>query len=302
MKVLVTGANGQLARSLGEARLPENWQLNALGRPQLDLLLPDTISKSFDRFEPHLVINTAAYTNVDQAEAEEELARKINADGAGHIAQICERHGIPLIHISTDYVFDGTKIHPYREDDFVAPTSAYGRSKLAGEQRVADTCARYIILRTAWLYSSFGRNFVETMLRLAVTRDEIKVVDDQFGNPTYAPDLADCIVAMAGQIFQDRYEDIPWGIYHAAGTGDASWYDVACETFIQSKQIGGPVTEIHPIRASEFPSPAKRPANSRLDCSKLDKNFGLRLPSWQVNIAECVRRLHNDKLRTSSDI
>ena len=234
MKILVTGANGQLARSLAGADLPENWQIHALARPQIDLVIPETISKSFDQVEPHLVINTAAYTDVNKAETEEELAHKINAVGAGNLAQVCERHNVPLIHISTDYVFDGGKKNPYKEDDPVAPTSAYGRTKLAGEQRVADACDQHFILRTAWIYSPFGKNFVKTMLGLAATRDDINVVDDQFGNPTYALDLANCIVAMGKQIFQNRREDIPWGIYHAAGTGDANWYDVACEIFIQS--------------------------------------------------------------------
>ena len=200
MKVLVIGAQGQLARSLLEVAKSADTSVVAVGRPQLDLLKPDTVSRAIEDAASDVVINTAAYTAVDKAEAEPELAYAINAEGAGRVAEACARKNIPLIHISTDYVFNGALARPYREDDQTAPLGVYGQSKLEGERRVADVWQRHVILRTAWVYSPFGHNFVKSMLRLAANQAEIGVVDDQIGNPTYAPHLAAGILAVARQI------------------------------------------------------------------------------------------------------
>ena len=200
MKVLVIGAQGQLARSLLEFAKSADISVVAVGRPELDLLKPTTVARAIEDAASDVVINTAAYTAVDKAEAEPELAYAINAEGAGRVAEACARKNIPLIHISTDYVFNGALARPYREDDQAAPLGVYGQSKLEGERRVADVWQRHIILRTAWVYSPFGHNFVKSMLRLAANRSEIGVVDDQVGNPTYAPHLAAGILAVARQI------------------------------------------------------------------------------------------------------
>jgi dTDP-4-dehydrorhamnose reductase len=210
------------------------------------------------------------------------------------MAEACEQRGIPLIHISTDYVFDGSKPAPYVECDPVAPLGAYGLSKLEGEQRVAAACRRHIILRTAWVLSPYSHNFVKTMLRLGLRRAEIGVVDDQIGNPTYAPHLAIAILTIAHIHLVKDGGGLPWGVYHAAGAGEASWCDVARAVFLQSSRIEGPSPRVRPITTAEYPTPARRPANSRLDCSKLARTFGIRLPDWRVGIAECVLLLSLD--------
>lgn len=267
-------------------------EMIAAGRPQLDLAEPATIAMVIGQVEPDVVVNAAAYTAVDKAEQEPERAQIVNAGGAGHIAAACQRRGIPLIHLSTDYVFDGSKDAAYVETDPVAPLGAYGRSKLEGERRIAAACSHHVILRTSWVVSPYGNNFVKTMLRLAETHPEIGVVNDQTGTPTYAPHLAGAILSIAAHLHQSAGG--LWGIYHAAGTGEATWHDVACEVFAQSAQLGGRVTKVRPITTSAYPTPAARPKNSRLDCGKLDRQFGLRLPDWRLGIAACVRALAAD--------
>ena len=288
---MVTGRAGQLAQSLVEAAACRRVDVVAVGRPDLDLADRASIEASIARVAPSIVVNAAAYTAVDKAESEPEQARAINADGAQHVAAQCERLGIPLIHISTDYVFDGRKAGPYLEDDDVGPTGVYGHSKLEGERRVASACSRSIILRTAWVYSPFGHNFVKTMLRLAAARPEIAVVDDQIGCPTYAPHLADAVLAVAERVLTDLPNREPWGIYHAAGQGEASWCTFAREIFQCSARLGGPTAEVRAITTAEYPTAARRPANSRLDCGKLARTLGVRLADWRVGAADCVGRL-----------
>lgn len=294
MKVLVTGCEGQLARSLMLAAAPASIEVAMLGRPQLDLAVPASIGPAIDSAAPDLVVNAAAYTAVDKAETEPELTTTINGTGAGLVAGACERRGIAIIHISTDYVFDGSKATPYVETDPVAPLGAYGRSKYAGEEHVAAACTRHIILRTAWVISPYGQNFVKTMLRLAATRAELGVVADQIGTPTYAPHLADAVLAIAARLASHRVETMSWGIYHAAGTGEATWCDLARETFRLSATLGGPSARVRAVTTADYPTPAKRPANSRLDCSKLASNYGVRLPDWHEGLADCVKRLFED--------
>ena len=265
--------------------------LVALGRPELDITNIDTLEAAFTAHQPTLVVNCAAYTGVDTAESEEQQAMAVNAEGARFVAEICARNAIPLLHISTDYVFDGTKSLPYCESDPTGPAGVYGLSKLHGEINVTEVCSRHIILRTAWVHSPFGNNFVKTMLRLASERDDVSVVDDQFGCPTYAPHLAETILEVAHQVLDEQYAQEPWGVYHAVGAGETSWYEFAREVFKQSVRFGGPNSKVHPISTADYPTPAKRPENSRLDCSALKNRFALALPDWRSGVEQCARRL-----------
>ena len=290
LKLLVTGREGQLAKSLLECNSPAT-RVIALGRPELDLGDPPSIRRALDVHRPDIVVNAAAYTHVDDAEKEPDKAFRINARGAGCVAEACAAAGIPLIHVSTDYVFDGEKPSAYVENDATGPLNVYGRSKLAGEQAVSEACPRHIILRTGWIHSSFGRNFVTTMLRLAETRSEIAVIDDQHGTPTYAPDLAEAILAIAQHVV-DRDEGLDlWGVYHISAEGETTWCGLAKEVFRHATDCGGPTASVRPIPTSEYPTPARRPASGRLDAGKLARTFGLRLPHWTTGVARCVRRL-----------
>jgi len=291
MKVLVIGAKGQLTRSLIGAKKPVGVEIVAIGRPACDLFLPDTVARTFDLIGPKLVVNTAAYTNVDNAESEQELAHAVNAEGAAVVARACNVRDIPLIHISTDYVFDGSKREPYVEDDLVGPLGVYGCTKLEGELAVAKTCAQHIVLRTAWIISPFGHNFVKTMLRIAEDRTEIGVVADQIGSPTYAPHLASAILEICQSIVTRHEGQISWGTYHAAGTGEATWCDLAREVFLRSKNLGGSYAVVRPIETAAYPTAACRPANSCLSSAKLARVFGISLPSWQDGVRECVAQL-----------
>lgn len=291
MRLLIAGWQGQLARALVEAAAarPEIKAV-ALGRPGLDLVRPGTIHATLADTRPDIVINTAAYTAVDKAEQEETAAMALNAEGAGLIAAAAAKRGAAIIHISTDYVFDGAKPTPYVETDPTGPINAYGRSKLAGEQAVADVNPHHLILRTAWVHSPFGANFVKTMLRVGRERAEVRVVDDQTGSPTYAPHLARAILDIAAKVIAAG-DGTPWGVYHAAGSGTVSWCGLAREVFAQSARRGGPIPTVTAIPTSAYPTPARRPANSRLDCGKLATTFGVRLPDWQVGVEDCVTRL-----------
>jgi dTDP-4-dehydrorhamnose reductase len=262
----------------------------AIGRPALDLCEPGTIEQALTDVRPDIVINTAAYTAVDKAESEPARAFALNRDGAGMLAAAAARRGIPIIHLSTDYVYDGLKPGPYVETDEPGPRSVYGHSKLDGERAVQAANPKHIILRTAWVFSPVGQNFVKTMLRLAGERDRVRVVGDQQGSPTYAPHLVAAILDVAAQVTNGDGED-RWGVYHAAGAGTASWYDLACEVFKRSAALNGPAIPVDPIATADYPTAAARPANSRLDCSKLQRNFGVALPEWQSGVEACVGRL-----------
>jgi dTDP-4-dehydrorhamnose reductase len=290
MKLLVTGTSGQLAQSLLAAGLAEGVDVVALRRPQLDLTVPGTIRAALADARPDIVVNAAAYTAVDKAEGEPDLAMSVNATGAGELAAQCARAGVPIIHVSTDYVFDGTSSAPYREDDATAPINAYGRSKLAGEVQVARANPRHVIVRTSWIYSPYGINFVRTMLRLAQSRSEVGVVDDQWGAPTYAPHLAQAILSIARQLPRTA-DGGPWGVFHAAGGGEATWCGFAREIFALAAERGLKVPEVKAIATVDYPTPARRPGNSRLDCSKLAAVFGVVMPEWQAGARACVERL-----------
>jgi dTDP-4-dehydrorhamnose reductase len=288
VRILVTGREGQVARSLAE-RARGN-ELVFAARPDFDLADPASIERIVAAANPDLVISAAAYTAVDKAEDEPDLAMSINGEAPGVLARAAARAGARVLHLSTDYVFDGTLGRPYREDDPVAPIGAYGASKLAGEQAIAASGARYAILRTAWVYSPFGSNFVRTMLRLAESRDALDVVEDQRGNPSSALDIAGALMAVVGtwQANPARGAD---AIYHVAGTGETDWAGFARTVFALSAARGGPSAEVRGIPASGYPTRARRPANSRLDCEKFAATFGWRAPDWRRSTEQVIARL-----------
>jgi dTDP-4-dehydrorhamnose reductase len=298
MRVIVIGKEGQVARAMGECAAAHGAQAVLLGRPRLDLADSSGIEDILRETGGDLIVNTAAYTAVDQAEQEPELADAINGVGAGVVAGTAAAMGIPLVHLSTDYVFDGTLDRPYKEDDAVRPLGAYGRSKLLGETAVAAETGDHAILRTAWIYSPFGKNFVKTMLRLAKEREEIGVVADQVGSPTSALDLAGGILTVGRNLLENPQDGGLRGVFHMAGTGFASWADFASEIFALSARLGGPAARVRPIATADFPTPARRPANSRLDGTKLGTIHGVTLPPWRDSLASCLERLVREMPRS----
>lgn len=288
MKILVTGREGQVARSLAERNSAH--ELVFAARPDFDLADPVGIARTIMDTKPDLIVSAAAYTAVDQAEDEPELARLINGTAPGHIGRAAADIGAAVLHLSTDYVFDGSGEQAWREDDPTGPIGVYGATKLAGEEALAMSGATYAILRTAWVYSPFGNNFVKTMLRLAGSRDALNVVHDQFGNPTSALDIADALLAVADCWSKDPDRGAN-ETYHFAGTGSTSWADFARAIFAESAQHGGPSCAVTGIPASEYPTKAARPANSRLDSAKFAETFGHSAPRWQDSLSETVVRL-----------
>ncbi len=285
MRILVFGRVGQLGSALAELLSPSHETI-FLDQPEINLVDADTVPTHVAAHAPDLVINAAAYTAVDKAESEPELAQAINACAPEAMASACAVAGIPLLHYSTDYVFDGNASTPYCETAPVAPCSVYGASKLAGERAVVKANDRHIILRTAWLYSHVGHNFLKTMLRLAAERKPVRVVDDQVGSPTYAWDLAQASVAVVEALAQDR--DDVYGIFHATNTGVTSWHGFAEQIF---KSAGCDPVELTPIPTEAYPTPAPRPAYSVLSCDRLAEVFGVRMPAWQDALARCIARL-----------
>jgi dTDP-4-dehydrorhamnose reductase len=282
--ILVTGGSGQLASALAAATVPVCLR----GRPAFDFDRPETIAAAFDEANPWLVVNAAAYTAVDAAEKDADAAYRANRDGPAELARLCEVAGIPLIHISTDYVFDGDKGEPYVETDPVAPQCVYGASKLAGEAAVLAACRRVVVLRTSWVYAPTGRNFVRTMLTLGRTRDRLTVVADQKGCPTTAADLAAAILEIAAHIAAAGWQEKFGGVFNAAGTGWTTWHGLASAVFAEAARHGAPAPIVDPITTADWPTPAKRPADSRLDCTKLATVFGVRLPDWQPSLARTI--------------
>jgi dTDP-4-dehydrorhamnose reductase len=261
------------------------------GRAEVDLLNPASIDRALADFRPDVVINPAAYTAVDKAEAEPEQAFAINCDGAKAVAAAAARQGAPIIHFSTDYVYDGTKAGAYVESDPVAPQGVYGRSKLAGELAVAAANLRHIVLRTSWVYAPFGNNFVRTILRLAAERDQLRVVDDQLGCPTYAPDIADAVLAIAAKSSGKGWRSEYAGVTHLAGPDELTWCCFAREIVRQSAARGGNTVHVDPITTADYPTPAARPANSRLSTVRLQSMFDIRMRSMESSLANCLDRL-----------
>ena len=282
-RIVVTGREGQLVRSLLERGVGR--PIVALGRPDLDLEVEGSARAAILAARPDVVINAAAYTNVDGAEDEPDRAMRINGVAAGEVAAAAYQIVAPVVHISTDYVFDGTSTRPYFEDDPTNPLGAYGRSKLLGESLVREANPRHAIVRTAWVYSPFGRNFLKTMMKLAESRDKLSVVGDQHGNPTSALDLADGLLALIDA-------GVPQGeTYHLAGTGSASWADFARHIFAHCALRDLPGAEVTPIATADYPTKAARPSNSRLDCTRFKAAFAYFMPAWQSSVADVIDRI-----------
>lgn len=291
MRIFVTGWQGQVARALLEqAPSSPSVAVCSVGRPALDVSDPKSVDRALSDISPTVVINTAAYTAVDKAESEPDRAFALNRDGARQVALATARRGIPIIHLSTDYVFDGTKGTAYIESDETSPRTVYGQSKLAGERAIADTNPNHIILRTAWVFSPFGSNFLKTMLRRAKEQERLEVVADQRGSPTYAPHLATLILEVARRA-TTKDPDGLWGTYHLAGGGSATWHALAVEIMAQAASRALPSREVEPVASSRFPAVAPRLANAELDCGKIAREHGLALPPWQQGVAEALSRL-----------
>lgn len=287
MRLVVTGLTGQVSCAL-QAATGQGIEVIAAGRPGLDLLHPGGIAARLAALRPDVVVNAAAYTAVDLAETERDAAFAVNGAGAGAVAQAAAQLGVPVIQISTDYVFDGTMNRPYRETDGVAPANVYGHSKLAGERAVAAATDNHAILRTSWVYAAEGKNFVATMLRLAETRDEIGVVSDQHGAPTFAPDIADAVIAVAQNLVAEPQNRRLRGIFHMTGAGETTWAGFAEAIFTEAKLRDLPQARVRQIRTADFPTPARRPANSRLDCRLLSSAHGITLPDWRNALHRCM--------------
>ncbi|MEO6612817.1 MAG: dTDP-4-dehydrorhamnose reductase [Chitinophagaceae bacterium] len=281
-KILVTGSNGQLGKEIKQAAtLYPQFEFHFLSKEELPIHQADQVRNFFSNYHPQYVINCAAYTAVDKAEQEKELAFRVNGEAAGVLAVVCKEKDARFIHISTDYVFDGRATVPYKEDDPPNPQTVYGASKLEGEKKVLQNHPGSIIIRTSWVYSEFGKNFVKTILKLLQGKKEISVVNDQLGSPTYAADLAELILfIIASQQWQP-------GIYHFSNEGVISWYDFAeC-----IRELSGSSCKINPVSTSRYPTPAKRPAYSALDKTKIRQVYGISLKKWQDSVAECLVKL-----------
>lgn len=280
--MLVFGRSGQVAQEL--ARLVPDAHF--LGRDEADLADPQAAAAQVAKYQPDVVINAAAYTAVDRAETDIELARSVNATAPGAIALAAAQLRIPFLHISTDYVFDGSGNAPRREDDPTGPLGVYGETKLAGEQAVAAAGGCWAILRTSWVFSAHGSNFVKTMLRLGAERSELGIVADQIGAPTPAADIARALIVMAVRM---QKTDSPQGVYHFAGAPDVSWADFAREIFHQADLP----CRVRDIATTDYPTPARRPHNSRLDCTKLARDFGIERPDWRIGLSQVLQDLRN---------
>jgi len=283
-KILVTGGTGQLASALARLR-PRS--VVVAGRPGFDFDRPETIPATIRASRPALVINAAAWTAVDAAEAEPEAADRANHTGPALLAATCKDQFIPLIHVSTDYVFDGLKGAPYVETDPTSPTGIYGATKLAGETAVLAAHPDAVVLRTSWVYAGTGKNFVLTMLNAAKRAPRLRVVADQIGCPTNAGDLAAAVLAVADRLLAAT-PDAVGGIYHAAGSGETSWHGLALAIFAIAGRHGWPTPPVDAIATADWPTPARRPPDSRLDCGKLDQVFGVRLPDWRTSLDSAV--------------
>ncbi|UYO49171.1 dTDP-4-dehydrorhamnose reductase [Rhodopseudomonas palustris] len=291
MRIVVTGRHGQVAQALHERAAGTNAEIILLARPEIDLTRPSEIEAALIERKPDAIVNAAAYTAVDQAESEHALAYAINAEGAGAVARAATKLGVPIVQLSTDYVFDGTGERPYRETDPTNPLSVYGASKLAGERAVAEAAADYAVLRTSWVYSPFGKNFVRTMRALARQRDEVRVVCDQVGSPTSALDIADGVLGVVRNLLAEPTRSDLRGIFHMTADGTATWAEFAEAIFAASRAAGGPSADVIPIQTKEYPTPARRPANSRLDTSAIAAAHGVRLPNWRQSLQPCIKRL-----------
>jgi dTDP-4-dehydrorhamnose reductase len=286
--ILVFGGNGQLGQSLVQAATSRSLPLRVLAHAEVDIADEAAVAAALMRWRPTLVVNAAAYTRVDLAESEADAAARTNEIAAGLLGSACARADIAMIHVSTDYVFDGTKAEAYLESDPVSPLNVYGRTKAAGEAALRRTLKHHVIIRTAWVYSEFGQNFLKAMLRLIQTRDELRVVDDQHGTPTSARDIAEAIVFIAPQVL--REEEV-WGTYHFTAGGATTWHGFARRIAAQQAAFTGRHPRILPISTAEYPTAAKRPFNSRLDCRLFARTFGFSANHWTESVDATVKTL-----------
>lgn len=288
IKILLTGNDGQLGQELKQTLAPLG-KLACFGREKMDLTQPNIIRQIIEEMKPNFIVNAGAYTAVDQAETEVELAHNINGIAPKIMAETAQKLGATLLHVSTDYVFDGQKNTPYLEENMTNPLSSYGKSKLAGENGIKEACQSYIILRTAWVYGTYGKsNFVKTMLRLGKEREEIRVVSDQVGSPTWTKDIAEAITKLLQQ-------HSARGVYHFTNSGVASWYDFAVAIFEEAKHLGFPlkIRQVIPITTAEYPTPAKRPAYSVLSNQKISAILGTHPPYWRDSLRQMLKQLYS---------
>lgn len=295
MSILVLGAGGQVGAALRWRAMARGQSVIGLKHDELDITVADAVRRTVADLRPEIVINCAAHTAVDQAESEPERAMAINGEGAGNVALSCALASVPLIHLSTDYVFDGSRTGAYREDDPVAPATVYGRTKLAGEKAVFDAWGKHVILCTSWVFGAMGSNFVKTMLRLAASgQTPLRVVDDQIGGPTPADAIADACLDIGDHV--RRSDIVPWGTYHFAGAPTVSWHG-----FARAILAHRPGLEIEPCTTEDFPRPAPRPANSVLDCGRIRAAFGIEQPDWTIHLARLLRDLGEAPTETGGD-
>ncbi len=288
MKILVTGRNGQVAQSMLHST-QEDVEIVALGRPELDITDKTSIAKAVQVYKPDIVVNAAAYTAVDKAETEIQEAFSVNRDGAKNVAEVAQDNGLPIIHISTDYVFNGQKENAYKEDDAPGPLNVYGLSKLEGEWAIIEANPNHIILRTAWVYSRFGNNFVKTMIRLAQTHDEINVVCDQWGTPTSADFIANNIIAISKQVTGKIPQQNWRGIFHLVPDGKTNWADFARKIFNSTTTANKRNIVVHSISSKEYKTACARPANSLLNNAKIKTCFSLKFQTWDIYFNEKIR-------------
>jgi len=290
-RILVTGKGGQLATGLAESLPAQGFDALLVGQPEFEFDEPATVEAAFAALRPDAVVNCAAWTAVDAAEDEEPAAFRANALGPALLGRLTAEAGILLVQVSTDYVYDGTKPSPYAETDAPNPISAYGRTKLAGEWAARAANPRTIVLRTAWVYSPVGKNFVKTMLAVGATRPELRVVADQVGNPTSALDLADAIAMVLRRLRETGWRAEYGGVFHATAPDSVSWHGFAEAIFAEASALGGPSPLVHPITTADYPTRAVRPANSRLEVDRLAGSFGVRLPRWRVGLGRVLHRI-----------
>jgi dTDP-4-dehydrorhamnose reductase len=291
MNILITGGRGQLGRQLSQEAQARGHDVKVPPHHQMDITNIRAVRYFIDRHQPVCVINAAAYTQVDKAESEESIAFAVNKTGCRNLAQVCAKNDIPLFQVSTDYVFDGQKKAPYVESDPVSPIGIYGLSKAAGETEIRSNLRKHIILRTSWLYGIYGQNFVKTMLKLSETKENIRVVSDQYGSPTSAGDLATAILSMAERCH--KHSAVAWGTYHYCGQGIVSWYEFAGTIIGLARRYGeAKSTRVEPISTADYPTKARRPAFSALDCNLIKTNFGINPKPWRESLKFTIQRLN----------
>jgi dTDP-4-dehydrorhamnose reductase len=296
--ILVFGGNGQLGQELSRAGIASAVPVAALSRAEADITDRKAVRDAIKRYDPLVVVNAASYTKVDLAETESEAARQANEVGPAILGAACARAGVPLIHLSTDYVFDGAKETAYLEGDPIRPINAYGQTKAAGEQAVRESTPLHVIIRTSWVYGQFGKNFLKTVLHLAATRDELRIVADQRGCPTSTPDLAEAILRIVPELLSRK----TWGTYHYTGSGVTTWHQFASRIVAAQAPLTGRAPRVTPIPTSEFPTPARRPVNSELDCRLFERVFGFHGRPWTDETDSITRALIQADFRKDTDV